>query len=144
MPLFAAGGGEYPVIMEPKRVTVLVIDEHEAVCIALARRIEGFGEFHVIEATSNPVLAAEIAHEFAPQIIVADFKRGPRPREEMVRWIRQASPASKLVIFGSYYVDGEREAFAAAGAQRCLLKGMSAKELADELHAVACNCVHPD
>jgi DNA-binding NarL/FixJ family response regulator len=127
--------------MEPKRVTVLIIDEHEAVCAALARRIEGFGGFRVIEATTNPVLAVEIAHEFSPQIIVADFKRGPRPRDEMVRWIRQASPQSKLVIYGSYYVDGEREAFAAAGAQRCLLKGMSAKALADELHAVARNGV---
>jgi DNA-binding NarL/FixJ family response regulator len=129
--------------VEQQEVTVLVIDEHDAVCVALARRIEGFGGFRVIEATTNPVLAAEIAHEFTPQIILADFKRGPRPREEMVRWMRQASPKSKLIIYGSYYTAGEREAFANAGASLCLLKGMSAKDLAEELRTVARNGWHP-
>lgn len=129
----------YAVPMKHERVTVLILDEHEEVCAALARRIEDFGGFRVIEATPNPVLAAEIAHEFSPQIIIADFKRGPRPREEMVRWIRQASPKSKLVVYGSYYTEGEREAFAAAGATRCLLKGMSATALAEELCAVSRN-----
>lgn len=119
-----------------KTVTVLVIDENPAVCAALARRIDGFPGFEVIEATSNPVLAAEIAHEFSPTLIVADFKRGPRPREEMVSWLRKSSPASRLVVYASYYVNGERAAFEAAGADRCLLKGLSADQLARELRAV--------
>jgi len=118
-------------------VKILIIDEHEGVCTALARRIEGLSGFKVIEATSNPVLAAEIAHEFAPKIIIADFKFGARPRPEMARWLLKASPASKLIIYGSYYTNGEREAFGQAGAFRCLLKGMSAKDLAAELRAVA-------
>ena len=126
-----------------RKITVLVVDENEAVCAALGRRIEGFGGFRVIEATTNTVLAAEIAHEFSPRIIVADFKRGSRPREEMVRWIRKASPDSKVVVYGSYYVEGEREAFAAAGAARCLLKGMNGTDLADELRTVASDGVQP-
>jgi two-component system vancomycin resistance associated response regulator VraR len=120
-----------------EHITVLVIDEHEAVCAALARRIEEFGGFQVIEATSNPVLAAELAHELNPDLIIADFKRGPRPRPEMARWLLNASPRSKLVIYGSYYTDGEREAFASAGAARCLLKGMSGDDLSKHLRAVA-------
>jgi len=132
----------YPNSVSENPMSVLIVDEHEQVCAALARRIEGFGGFRVIEATSNPVLAAEIAHEFSPRIIIADFKRGPRPRDEMARWMLSASPASKLVIYGSYYTDGEREAFAKAGATRCLLKGMSAQALADELHAIAGDHTH--
>jgi DNA-binding NarL/FixJ family response regulator len=116
--------------------TVLIVDEHEAVCDVLARRIEGLGGFRVIEATTNPVLAAEIAHEFAPDVIIADFKRGPKPRADMVRWMGEASPQSQLVIYASYYTDGEREAFADAGAARCLLKGMSASELGAALHSL--------
>lgn len=126
----------YPSGVRDKEVSVLIIDEHEAVCAALARRIEGFGGFKVIEATSNPMLAAEIAHEFGPDIIVADFKFGPRPRDEMAAWMLKASPDSKLVIYGSYFADGEREAFARAGAKRCLLKGMSAQAFAAELRAL--------
>lgn len=131
-------------LMEHEPVTVLVVDEHEAVCAALARRIEGFGGFRVIEATTNPVLAAEIAHEFSPQIIVADFKRGPRPRQEMVAWIRRSSPQSALVVYGSYYTEGEREAFLGAGASRCLLKGMNTDELARELRSLATEGVSGD
>jgi DNA-binding NarL/FixJ family response regulator len=118
-------------------VSILIIDEHEGVCAALARRIEGVSGFKVVEATSNPVLAAEIAHECRPEIIIADFKFGPRPRPDLAAWLLKASPASKLVIYGSYYTNGEREAFAEAGATRCLLKGMTAKDLAAELRAVA-------
>ncbi|HVP05853.1 MAG TPA: response regulator [Dehalococcoidia bacterium] len=118
-------------------ITVLVIDENPAVCAALARRISGLDGFGVIEATSNPVLAAEIAHEFSPQVIIADFKRGPRPREEMVRWMRNSSPDSALIVYAAYFVEGEREAFQQAGASRCLLKGLSAAELARELQAAA-------
>lgn len=121
----------------------MIVDEHEEVCAALARRIEGFGGFRVIEATSNPVLAAEIAHEFTPEIIIADFKRGPRPRAEMVRWIGESSPTSRLVVYGSYYTEGEREEFAAAGASRCLLKGMSGADLHAELRAVSRNGAGP-
>lgn len=124
-------------------MSVLIIDEHEAVCSALARRIEGFGGSSVIEATSNPVLAAEIAHEFAPEIIIADFNRGPRPRDEMASSMLRASPTSKLVMYCSYYANGEREAFAKAGATRCLLKGMSAKDLAAELRVVARERIEP-
>jgi two-component system invasion response regulator UvrY len=129
-------GGLYAIRVKDIEVSVLIIDEHEAVCAALARRIEGFGGFKVIEATSNPMLAAELAHEYGPDIIVADFKFGPRPREEMASWMLKASPDSKLIIYGSYFTNGEREAFAKAGAKRCLLKGMSAQDFAAELRAV--------
>lgn len=122
-----------------RSITVLVIDEHEAVCAALARRIEEFGGFQVIQATSNPVLAAELAHEMDPDLIIADFKRGPRPRPEMARWLLNASPRSKLVIYGSYYTEGEREEFAGAGASSCLLKGLSGDDLSKHLRAVASN-----
>lgn len=118
---------------DDREITVLVIDEYEEVCRLLARSLEALPGFRVLAHTTNPVKAAELAHELAPQIIIADFKRGAAPRIDMFRWIGQSSPQSRLVIHTSYYTPGEQAALQTNGVSRCLLKGMSVKDLGAEL-----------
>jgi DNA-binding NarL/FixJ family response regulator len=117
-------------------ITVLIIDEHPEVCRLLARGLEALPGFRVLDHTTNPVLAAELAHQYSPQIIVTDFKRSGSSRGGALRWLRQVSPGSFLVVHTSYYVNGEREALQSAGVARCLLKGMSVKKLGAELRKV--------
>jgi DNA-binding NarL/FixJ family response regulator len=121
---------------DDREITVLVIDEYEEVCRLLARSLESLPGIRVLAHTTNPVKAAELAHELAPQIIIADFKRGAAPRVDMFRWIGRSSPQSRLVIHTSYYTPDEREALQANGFSRCLLKGMSVKDLGAELRNV--------
>lgn len=120
-----------------KHITVLIIDEHPEVNARLAHGLSSMAGFRVVAHTTNPVWAAEFAHHWTPQIIIADFKRGPRPRPEMVRWIKENSPESQIVVFSAYYPDDERNAFLEAGATCCLLKGLTLNELATELRSVA-------
>jgi DNA-binding NarL/FixJ family response regulator len=117
-------------------ITVLIIDEHPEVCRLLARGLEALPGFRVLDCTTNPLLAAELAHQYSPQIILTDFKRSGNSRGSALRWLRQVSPGSSLVVHTSYYVKGEREALQSAGVARCLLKGMSVKELGAELRKV--------
>jgi DNA-binding NarL/FixJ family response regulator len=117
-------------------ITVLIIDEHPEVCRLLARGLEALPGFRVLDHTTNPMLAAELAHQYSPQIVVADFKRSGSSRGSALRWLRQVSPDSSLVVHTSYYVEGEQEALQSAGVARCLLKGMSVKELGAELRRV--------
>jgi DNA-binding NarL/FixJ family response regulator len=117
-------------------ITVLIIDEHPEVCRLLARGLEALPGFRVLDHTTNPMLAAELAHQYSPQIIVTDFKRSGSARGSALRWLRHVSPGSSLVVYTSYYGNGEQEALQSAGVARCLLKGMSIKELGAELRKV--------
>ncbi len=120
-----------------KDVTVLIIDEHPEVCARLARALSAIHGLRVVAHTSNPIWGAEFARHGAPQIILVDFKWGPRSRPEAVAWIKKISPSSQVVVHASYYVNGERDSFQLAGATECLLKGLSSFELGRELRRVA-------
>ena len=122
---------------EHSEITVMVVDQHEEVCDRLAHALEGLPGIRVLAHTTNLMLGAELAHQFAPDVIIADFRWGEATRADVLEWLGRMSPNSHLVVYSSYFTDGEREAFHAAGAERCLLKGMSVKELADDLRRVA-------
>jgi DNA-binding NarL/FixJ family response regulator len=120
-----------------KHITVLIIDEHPEVNARLAHGLSAMAGFRVVAHTTNPVWAAEFAHHWKPQIIIADFERGHGPRSEMARWLKENSPDSRIVVFSSYYAKDERNEFLQAGASRCLLKGLTLNELAAELRNIA-------
>ena len=120
-----------------KQIAVLILDNHPSVGSSLARGLARIGGFRVVGHTTNPVTAAELAHQWHPQLIVADFSRVGGPRSATARWMKENSPESHLVIFSSYYVDDEYDEFLRAGAASCLLKGMTLDELAAELRNVA-------
>lgn len=111
--------------------------KHADVGAGLARSLSRVSGLRVIANTSNPVLAAELAHQSAPQVILADCTRGARRRSEVISWIKRNSPSSQVVVYSASFADGEQEAFQDAGAARCLLKGQSSRELGRELRRVA-------
>jgi DNA-binding NarL/FixJ family response regulator len=121
----------YPVGMTEK--TVLIIDENQEVGSLLADRLGGARGFKVVAQTANPLVAAELAHTWTPDIILADFKKRGRYGAEMYAWIKKSSPASSLVVLTSYMNEGDEQLYIAAGASRCLLKGLAVRDLVREL-----------
>lgn len=119
--------------MAAKDLTVLIIDENAGVGAALAQRLRTSRGVRVVGHTENPVLGAELAHELRPQVIVADFRPTGPPRTETYRWLARVAPRSRLVVLSSFYAEGEERACIEAGAKKCLLKGMSTRELVGEL-----------
>jgi DNA-binding NarL/FixJ family response regulator len=117
-------------------ITVMVVDQHEEICASLAHSLDRLPAVEVLAHTTNLILAAELAHEFSPDVILVDFTWGQAARPDMLRWFGRMCPQSPLVVYSSYYTDGEREAFQAAGASRCLLKGLGIRELGIELRKV--------
>jgi DNA-binding NarL/FixJ family response regulator len=116
-------------------LSVMVVDQHEDVCRPLARSLGRLAGLKVVGHTSNLMLGAELAHQLEPDVIVADFTWGEGTRPEALAWLRRMSPASTIIVYSSYYINGEREAFTAAGADLCMLKGMSASEFGDQIQA---------
>jgi DNA-binding NarL/FixJ family response regulator len=118
-------------------VTVLIIDEHSDVSPTLARRLDKLPGIKVIGETANVMLGAELAHQFHPNIILADFRRTGPPRAETYRWLGRVSPDSKLVAHLSYVGDGETQMLTEAGVDSCLLKGASVARLSEQLRSLA-------
>jgi DNA-binding NarL/FixJ family response regulator len=119
-----------------RQISVLIIDEHSEVSARLASAIRRVGDLRVVAHTTSPQWAAAMARHWAPQIILVDFKRGSVARADMVRWLKGMSPGSHIVFHSSYYLEHERTDLLKAGADRCLLKGLTVGELGAELRKV--------
>jgi two-component system vancomycin resistance associated response regulator VraR len=114
-------------------VTVLIVDEHTGIPKLLAERLDKVPGIHVIGETANVMLGAELAHQFEPDVILADFRRTGPPRPETYRWLCRVSPRSRVVAHTSYLAGGDERSLREAGVTRCILKGGSVKHLADDL-----------
>lgn len=117
-------------------LTLIVVDQNEEVCRPLAISLERLSGIRVLAHTTNVMLAAELAHQYSPDVIVADFKWGEAKREDMLRWLVDMCPESSVIVYSSYFRDGERKAFEAAGAVLCLLKGLNVEELGSQIRKV--------
>jgi DNA-binding NarL/FixJ family response regulator len=87
----------------------------------------------IVGETANVMLGAELAHQLAPDLILADFRRTGPPRIETYRWLARVSPKSKLVAHTTGLANGEARALRQAGVARCILKGDGVDRLADQL-----------
>ena len=115
------------------RLTVLIIDEHATISPLLAGRLSLIPGLRIIGETANAMLGAELAHQLRPDVILAEFRRTGPPRAETYRWLCRISPGSRVVAHTSYLPNGDERALREAGVFRCVLKGSSVKELADQL-----------
>lgn len=137
-PLGPTSVAVYPESMKTKNdLSVLIIDEHTGISPLLAERLGLISGIRVIGETSNVMLGAELAHQFEPNVILADFRRTGPPRVETYRWLCRVSPSSRVVAHTSYMTDGDERALINAGVAHCILKGSSVKRLAEELVDVA-------
>lgn len=117
--------------------TILVIDEHPDVCELLTRRLDSLLGFEVVAHTTSPMVAAELAHQWQPDIIVADLNKSGAFAAQAYGWLKEMSPESQLVILTASLRNGDEALFLEAGASKCLFKDTPVKDLAHELREVA-------
>jgi DNA-binding NarL/FixJ family response regulator len=133
-PLGPARHAAYASFMKSNHeVTVLIVDEHTGIPKLLAERLDLIPGIRGVGETANVMLRAELAHQFEPDVILADFRRTGPPRAETYRWLFRVSPSSRVVAHTSYLVNGDERALREAGVARCILKGESVKRLGQEL-----------
>jgi DNA-binding NarL/FixJ family response regulator len=114
-------------------VTILVIDEYAGISPLLAWGLSRTPGLRVVGETGNVMLGAELAHQLAPDVILADFRRTGPPRAETFRWLCRISPSSRVVAHASYLANGDERAFREAGVTRCILKGGTVPQLAEQI-----------
>ena len=117
-------------------LSVVLLDGHSAVRRAMAAAFDRDEAFRLIGQTGDPAEALRLCAERLPRIALADLRRFGNALD-ICSSILQASPATALIVYGSFFQPDEEYRYLSAGAAACLLKGQTYREIARKLILLA-------
>ena len=126
------------------RIEVLIIDEHSAVCQALASRLDAVGSIRVVGATCDFAEGKRVAQRAHPDVTLIELKtrgcgKDCRQALDPLLAISEliASGSGSIVVLTSYLDENEQAVALGAGAKRYLLKDIDTVGLVNEIEQVA-------
>lgn len=125
-------------------IRVLIIDEHIAVCKALASRLETVPTINVVGATCNFEEGTCLARLTQPHVILLELKASgwcdsQQPCMDPVGAISRLLETGRcsIIVLTSYLDESEYDTALVAGAKRYLLKDIDTIRLVTEIEEVA-------
>lgn len=119
-----------------KRITVLLADDHMIVREGLRKLLEAEGDIEVIGEAATGRQALEMTRKLRPTVVVMDIAMPLLNGLEATRQIRQALPATKILILSAHSDDAYVESVTALGATGYLIKQTSAHFLAEAIREI--------
>jgi two-component system NarL family response regulator len=108
---------------EPRKIRVLIVDDHKVVRVGLRTIISREPDMEVVGEAEDraSALAAHAAHH--PDVTLLDLRLPDVHGSELITLIRERDPQAKIIVLTSY--DASEDIFSAvrAGARGYLLKG---------------------
>lgn len=128
-----------------EKIRVLIIDEHPAVCRALATRLESVGSIKVVSSKADYTDGLKDAAVLRPDVILLELKGSSEAGQNVVGQRDPVIAISQLlanvpagvIVLTSYLDESERAGALEAGAKRYLLKDIDTVRLVSEIEAVA-------
>lgn len=114
-------------------VTVLLVDDHPAICDGAAMMLEQDGRFSFLMKAHSLDSALAAIGKRTPDLIVLDFVLGGRDGVEAIKTLRQESPRSKILVFSAYPKNLFGPICRQAGAAGYLVKTDRLERLPDRL-----------
>jgi DNA-binding NarL/FixJ family response regulator len=121
----------------PKKVTVLIADDHEVVREGTRALIEREADFEVCGAARDGREAVEMATTLQPDIVVLDVTMPELDGVEVVRQIRRHSKETRILIFSGIQSEEVISELFRAGVKSYIRKGDPAEQLLAALHSLA-------
>ena len=119
-----------------RRLTLLVVDDHEVVRQGLSAMLDRRPGFQVVAEAGTAAEAVEAARRFRPDLIIMDVRLPDGSGVEACREIRAELPETRVVMLTSYPDEEAVIAAIIAGASGYLLKQVRARDLVAALEAV--------
>ncbi len=119
-----------------RRLTILLVDDHEVVRQGLAALLGRRDEFHVVGEAGTVAEAVAAALKFRPDLVVMDVRLPDGSGIEACREIRAVLPDTRVVMLTSYPDEDAVLSAIIAGASGYLLKQVRARDLVTALEAV--------
>ena len=125
----SAQGAASPAGALPRRITVLLADDHKLVREGLRRMIGQFEEVDVVGEASNGEEAVELARSLQPDAIIMDINMPRMNGLEATRLIKLDLPEVIVIGHSVHDDDDVIDSLRAAGIKHYLTKGSPAQEL---------------
>jgi len=122
-------------------VRVLVVDDTEHVRTMLADMLSLDG-FDVVGQAWDADSAVAVATQCRPDIAIMDLRLPGIDGIEATRRLRQACPATSVILYTAYLTEEIQAAAADAGASHCLRKTDGLLELERELSRLTLHLMH--
>jgi len=119
-----------------RRLSLLIVDDHEVVRQGLAALLGRRPEFQVVAEAGTVAEAVAAARRFRPDLVVMDVRLPDGSGIEACREIRAELPETRVVMLTSYPDEDAVLSAIIAGASGYLLKQVRARDLVAALEAV--------
>lgn len=123
--------------MSGKRITVLLVDDHEVVRVGLRALLATEAGIEVVAEAGSAAEAVAKAIRLRPDVVVMDIRLPDGSGVEACREIRAEAPKVQVIMLTSYADDEAVFASIMAGASGYLLKQIRGQELVRSIEAVA-------
>ena len=120
----------------PKRITVLLAEDHEIVRQGLRKLLEAESDLEVVGEAATGRQAVALTKKLHPDVVVMDIAMPRLNGLEATRQIRQAFPETKVLVLSAHSDDAYVEEATAVGAAGFLLKQTSSHVLATAIRQV--------
>lgn len=120
----------------PRRLRLLVVDDHEVVRQGLVALLDRRDSFQVVAEAGTVAEAIEQADRFRPDLVIMDVRLPDGSGIEACREIRAEHPGTRVVMLTSYPDEEAVLSAIVAGASGYLLKQVRARDLVSALESV--------
>jgi DNA-binding NarL/FixJ family response regulator len=121
---------------EPKKIRVLIVDDHPLVRHGLSGIIDQQPDMVVVAEGACGREAIQHFRLHVPDVTVMDMRLPDVHGVEAIKAILSEFPEARIVVLSSYEGDADIRAALKAGAKAYLLKGMESKELLDQIRSI--------
>jgi two-component system response regulator NreC len=122
---------------DPRRVRILVADDHTIIRRGLRALLERHSDFEVIGEASDGISAVALAEETRPDVVILDIGMPRLNGIEASRQICSAKPAPQIVVLSMHSDEGYVLRALKAGARAFLLKDSDEADIIGAVRAVA-------
>lgn len=114
----------------------MVVDDHPVVCDGVRLLLDGEPGFAVVASATTARAALDDAARVQPDVVLLDLRLPGSSPPEVVRALRGACPAVRVVLFTAHADHSLLQATLTEGVEGCLLKDAGTGDLAASLRAV--------
>jgi len=119
--------------MISRKITILLVDDHEVVRQGLRAYLDSQPDFRVIGEASSGEEAVEAAMEYLPDVMLMDLVMNGMGGVEATRKVKDITPRTQIVVLTSYHQDEFIFPALQAGAISYVLKDVMMDDLADAI-----------
>jgi DNA-binding NarL/FixJ family response regulator len=104
------------------KVTILIVDDHAQLRAFMREIVTGVSNFHVVGEATDGAEAMRLIQALRPAIVLLDLTMPVVSGLNVLQWIKEEFPETKVIIVTVHTEDVYRQAAEASGANAFLLK----------------------